>query len=89
MGANDEPAERLSHRLMTQTDAEQRDFSGEMADHGERDPRLVGRAGAGRKHDAFRREPFDLLDRDPVVAGDSISRATGRSANSPRYWTRL
>jgi hypothetical protein len=55
---------------MAQTDAEQRDFSGEMADHVERDTGLVGRAGAWRKHDAFGRESFDLLDRDPVVAGD-------------------
>src|SRR5262245_49959006 len=61
--AYDASTEGLAHRLMAQTNAEQRNFPREMADHVERDPGVVRRAGAGRKHDALRREILDLIDR--------------------------
>src|SRR5262249_54411987 len=68
--ANDASAESLSHRLMSQADAEHRSFAREMANQVERDPRVIGRAWPWREHDPLGRQIFNLLDRDPVVAGD-------------------
>ena len=54
--------------LVAQADAEQGDRAGQLADGGERDAGLGGRAGAGRDHDRLGGERPDAGDIDGVVA---------------------
>jgi hypothetical protein len=70
VGAHDAAAERLGDRLMPQADAEDRADPGGGAHQLERDPGLVGIAGAGRDHDRARPHAQNLLDADRVVAPD-------------------
>ena len=67
-GAHDAPAELLADTLMTETDAENRNFAGETLVQRQRNPRLVRRAGPWRDYDLPRAHFGDLLKTDFVVA---------------------
>src|SRR4051812_37589872 len=84
--AHHPPAEGLTDALVSETDSENGDGSRallrartvqatEPADRFQADPRLVGRAGARREHEALRVAPFELVHRDRVVAHDVELRA--------------
>src|SRR3954453_1236784 len=67
--ADDPAAERLAHRLVAEADAERLDAGlGEAAHDLGRDPRLVGRARAGRDDDPVITAREQLVDRGDVVA---------------------
>ena len=71
---HDSRAKRLGDRLMPETDAQQRRFSGIVADNREGNPRLIRRAGAWRDHDFLRRQRRYLLQRQRIVAPDQYFR---------------
>jgi len=56
--------------LMTETDAENRNFSGEVLDRRDRDAGLLRRTGSGRDDDAGGLKNFYLGQGDLVVAMD-------------------
>ncbi len=64
-------AEGVANRLMAQADAEDRDFGGNRRDQIETDAGLLGRAGAGRKHDGVRIGVDDSGAGDLVIAVDA------------------
>src|ERR1700722_155889 len=70
-GANYFASESRADGLVSQTDAEYRNFvrglGGEMADQVDADASLRRSAGPGRNHDAFRTHRFDLSDGHFVV----------------------
>jgi hypothetical protein len=69
--ADDLAAERLGQRLVAEAHAEGRHAGfGEAAHDVDRDPRLVGRAGAGRDDRALEAALEQLVDRGTVVAHD-------------------
>ena len=58
----------LPDGLMAEADAEQRNLRAGLGDEVEADAGLVGRAGAGREHDALGLQLQDFGDGDLVVA---------------------
>ena len=64
-------AEGVADRLMAEADAENRDFGGNRRDQIETDAGLLGRAGAGRKHDGVRIGVDDGGAGDLVIAVDA------------------
>lgn len=75
---HDSRAKRLGDRLMPETDAQQRRFSGIVADNREGNPRLIRRAGAWRDHDFLRRQRRYLLQRQRIVAPDQYFRPSSQ-----------
>ena len=59
-----------AYRLMAETDAEYRDFSGEVPDDLYGDSRLVGRTWPGRNDDPLRLFFLDLINGYPVISKD-------------------
>ena len=68
-GPDHPAAKSLADGLMTQTDAEDRDPAGKMADHLQGNPGLVRRAGTGGKDDPLGRQLADFRQGDLIVAG--------------------
>src|SRR5690606_10533757 len=74
--AVDAAAKGSRDRLMAETDAEQRHTrSGRRLRQRNRDPRLVGSAGAGRKDDRLRAERQRFGDGDRVAADDAAGKS--------------
>ena len=69
-GADHLAAEDVPDALVPETDPEQRDAAGEPRDHLVGDPGLHRAARPGRDDDLLRRQRFDLIHRDLVVAVD-------------------
>ena len=73
--AHDLAAEHLADRLMAEADAEQRHLRlGRRLDQVHADAGFVGRARAGRQHDACGLQRHRLVDRDLVVAMHGAAR---------------
>ena len=68
LGVNDLAAKSLSNALVAEANAEQRDFTGEVLDRGNRNTGFVRRTGAGRDDKVLRIQFFDLLHGDFIVA---------------------
>ena len=68
---DDAAPERGADRLVPQADPEDGDLARKVPDHGDRDPRLLRRAWAGRDHDGIGGQAFRLLGGDGVVAEDA------------------
>src|ERR1700735_1772240 len=66
--ANYAAAERCPDGLMSQTNAEYRNFARETRDKPRADSSCVSRTGAGRNHDAFRPQNLNLVQGHLVVA---------------------
>jgi len=66
--AHDLSAESGADGLMSQADAEDRNFSGEVADQIDADAGVLRGAGAGRDHDSLGLHGRDGGDRDLIVA---------------------
>ena len=69
-GAHHVAAEGFADGLVSEADAEDRNFSGEVADESDADARLMRRAGAGRDDDPRRAHFLDLAHRNLIVAAD-------------------
>jgi len=67
-GANNLPAESRANRLMSQANAEQRNFSREMTNHIDADPRFLRSARSGRNQDPFGTHRLDLAESDLIIA---------------------
>jgi hypothetical protein len=65
---HDPAAVRLADRLVAEANAEGRDLAAPAPDRVDRDPRLGGRARAGREDDRVRPQRADIIDRYLVVA---------------------
>ena len=69
-GIGDRCAERLTYGLMSQTNAENRDFIEKIPDGIGADPGVLGAAGAGGEHQRVRLHGRKGLDRAGVIADD-------------------
>src|SRR5690606_20505404 len=67
-GTHHPAAEWLADALVAEADAEQRNPAGKMADGGDRDTRVIGRAGPWRDDDLLRRQRLDLREGELIVA---------------------
>ena len=68
--ANHPPAKRGADGLMSQADAQHRNFAREALDQRHADASFFRRAGPGRNHDALGRELLDFVERDLIVAAN-------------------
>lgn len=70
--ADDVPAEVLSDRLMSETNAEDRHLARKMLDRRDRNARVLGRSGSGRYYEMRWLEiAFDRLDGHLVISNDA------------------
>ena len=67
---NDLHAMDIGDGLMTETDTQYRNPTGEMPKHVPTDSGLFGRARTGRDHQMTRRHRFRFINRDLVIAPD-------------------
>src|SRR5436309_14307451 len=68
-GPDNVPAKDLSNRLMSETNAENRNATAKSFDHLHRDTGLIGRARAGRNNDLIRtKRRCNFFDGDFTVA---------------------
>src|SRR3954470_4291751 len=67
---DDLPAERLTDRLVSEADAEDRDFAREMPDKLNANAGVGWRAGARRDHDLRGAQLFELRQIDLIVSAD-------------------
>ena len=77
LGVSDGGTEHLTDGLMAEADAQNRDFSGQTADHILADTGVGGFAGAGGEDDAAGSQRFDLRRRQLVIADDLDVRVDG------------
>src|SRR5262249_22531286 len=73
-GTHNLAAERGADGLMSQADAKQRDFSGEVTNQSDADPGLVWSARTRGDYDSFRGEFCNLAYSCLVIAGDDYLR---------------
>jgi hypothetical protein len=74
-GASHVASEGFSDGLVSETDSEDRNFPGEVADQSDADACLMRRARAGRDDDFFRLHGFDFGDRYLIVPANLYFRA--------------
>ena len=61
-------AKSRADRLMAETDSEQRNLAGKVADQFNADAGILRSARSGRNHDPFRPHRFNLVNADLVIA---------------------
>ena len=73
--ANNLPTESRANRLMSQANAEQRNFSREMTDHIDADSRFLRSARSWRNQDPFRMHRLDLAQSHLIITPNLNLRA--------------